>query len=129
MYQIKVTEEMGRGLYATRFIPANTTIQLCELLVLSQNDTVVVNQTELKYYTFKYNETQDCLVLGDGEILNHSDTPNIGYELISDNGRIVMQFYSLRSVFAGDQLFIDYAADVKIESEKYIQNKSLLGVS
>ena len=73
MYKIKFTDEMGRGLYASENLKIGATLMQCELLVLSQDDTKKVNDTDLKYYVFNYNENQDCIVLGDAEIFNHSD--------------------------------------------------------
>lgn len=128
MYYLKSTEEMGRGLYAAiGGIQEGKILFQAELLVLSEQDTKVVNTTDLQYYTFKYSETQDCLVLGDGEIFNHSDTPNIGYKLENYQGRKVMVFYALTNIEHGEQLFIDYNADTKVNTTSYINAKSLDG--
>lgn len=126
---IKITTDtiMGRCLVAERPIPAGMVIMQCELLVLSEVDTPLVNETDLKYYTFKFNETQDCLVLGLGEIFNHSSAPNVSYELVDLNCRKVMQFRAIKDVCAGEQLFIDYQADVQVNTEGYINTKSLVG--
>lgn len=127
MYQVKTSPEMGRGLYATRDISQNEIIMKCELLVLSENDTKVVNTTDLQFYTFKYNETQDCLVLGLGEIFNHSDDANVDYRLEDLDGRKVMVFRALRLIKPDEQLFINYNQDISIDADKYIKNKSLTG--
>lgn len=123
-YSLKETPEFGRGLYAQLDLKEGKLLFTAELLVLSQNDTVKVNETDLKYYTFKYNDTQDCLVLGDGEIFNHSDQPNMGYKLLDwgDTGRQVMAFYILRDIPAGEQLFIDYSSDIKVNASAYTVN-------
>jgi SET domain-containing protein len=110
-YYLKTTTEMGRGLYSTNNIKKDKILFTAELLVLSPEDTKKVNETDLKYYTFVYNETQDCLVLGDGEIFNHSESANIGYKIIDFDDRKVMAFYTLRDVEQHEQLFIDYSAD------------------
>lgn len=124
---IKVTEEFGRGLYATKAIKAGQTILQCEVLVLSQLDTIIVNRTELKYYTFVYSEEQDCIVLGNGEIFNHADDANVAYQLVDFDGRRVMVFTATQNVLPGFQLFIDYGADCKVDASKYIEQKSLMG--
>lgn len=123
-YVIKTYPEMGRGLEALHDLQTGEVLFTAELLILSPADTIKVNETDLQYYTFKYNDTQDCLVLGDGEIFNHSDTPSIGYKLIDwgAQGRKVMVFYALRDVRAGEQLFIDYNADVTVDVSKYTVN-------
>ena len=111
-YYIKMSHEFGRGLYPLRNINRGEIVAICEILVLSQNDTVKVNETDLKYYTFKFNETQDCLVLGDGEIFNHADDSNISYELVSHSenyqDRMRMMFVAKRDIPVSEQLMINY---------------------
>ena|SRR5882757_1108605 len=128
MVYIKVTPEFGRGVYASRLITQGETVAVCEVLVLSADDTRVVNGlTDLQYYTFVYNaETgQDCLVLGHGEIFNHSDMTNVIYVLEEHNGRKQMIFSAICDIAEGEQLFIDYNADTKVDTSAYI-GKNLL---
>jgi hypothetical protein len=129
MYQIKTTDQFGRGLYATETIRPRRVVMRCELLVLSPTDTVIVNATELKHYTFVFNSNQDCLVLGLGEIFNHSDKPNVSYQIVDFEGRKVMQFVSLSQIEPGQQLFINYENDSKVDVSKYVEQKSLLAQS
>lgn len=121
-YYVKNTEEYGRGVYARQKHFSDSLVEVCELLVLSQIDTPIVNSTDLKYYTFKYNENQDCLVLGIGEIFNHSDTPNVKYELKDIGGRKMMVFTALRTIEQDEQMFIDYNSDVEVDTSKYTVN-------
>ena len=117
MYYIAVTPEFGRGLYASDKLLAGETIEVCEVLPLSETDTQTVNTTDLKHYTFKYSDTRDCLVLGCGELFNHSDTPNVKYSLVKRGDRLVMEFKLIKDVYRAEQLFIDYNHDTKaIES-------------
>lgn len=126
MIHLKTTNEFGRGLYASQFIPEGTIILECEILILNEQDTNTVNTTELKYYTFKYDEKRDCLVLGHGEIFNHDDLPNVSYRLVDFNGRKVMQFKAISSIEQNSQLFIDYNDDIKVNINSYINQKSLM---
>lgn len=132
MYTIKVSPEMGRGLYATRKIGIGEVVAVCEILLLSPDDTIRVNETDLQYYTFKVNKLQDCLVLGDGEIFNHADglggvNANVVYQLETIDGRLKMVFTAVRVIDADAQLFIDYSADANVNIEKYVAKASLLG--
>lgn len=114
IYSVRMIEGMGRGIIAERDIRLGEIITNCELLVLSPDDTIKVNETDLQWYTFTFdkNSKQDCLVLGDGEIFNHSDEANVLYGLIDWNGRKLMRFQAARDIKKGEQLFIDYRADV-----------------
>lgn len=131
-YYIKMFDGMGRGLVANTDLREHQAVCRCELLILSPEDTAVVNRTGLQHYTFAYDlqdtsKPRDCLVLGDGEIFNHSDDANVGYRLEDIGDRKVMLFYALRPIKAGEQLFINYNADVdEVEIDGYLTSKSLL---
>jgi SET domain-containing protein len=114
IYSVQLVEGMGRGVIAERNIKLGEIITNCELLLLSPEDTIKVNETDLQWYTFTFdkNSKQDCLVLGDGEIFNHDDNANVLYGLIDWNGRKLMRFQASRDINKGEQLFIDYRADV-----------------
>ena len=125
IYSVQMIDGMGRGIIAEKDIKRGEVITNCELLVLSPDDTIKVNETDLKWYTFTFNaETrQDCLVMGDGEIFNHDDDANVLYGLIEFNGRKLMRFQASRDIKRGEQLFIDYGADVKkVDIEGYTIN-------
>lgn len=121
---------MGRGLFPLRNLYKGEIVSICEILVLSQDDTVSVNKTDLQYYTFKFNETQDCLVLGDGKIFNHADDSNISYELVKhseqNQERFRMIFVAKRDIGVTEQLFINYQDDTQVDTSKYIAQKSLI---
>jgi hypothetical protein len=128
MIKIECNAEFGRMIIATKNIPRNTIIEICEILVLSKEDTALVNKTDLQYYTFVYNQFQDCLVLGNGEIYNHSDDANVKYDLLLIDDRIKMVFTSVCNITAGDQCFTNYSQDdLNIDASGYINNKSLIG--
>ena len=125
IYSVQMIDGMGRGIIAEKDIKRGEVITNCELLVLSPDDTIKVNETDLKWYTFTFNaETgQDCLVMDDGEIFNHDDDANTLYGLIDFNGRKLMRFQACRDIKRGEQLFIDYGADVKkVDIEGYTIN-------
>lgn len=115
--QIKFTEEFGRGIYADQEIKSGQWVECAEILALNDQDTVMVNNTELKCYTFKLDDNSDCLVLGNGELYNHSDNPNVSYRLLHINGRSQMVFKAIKNIQKNDQLFIDYNEDGPTNAE------------
>lgn len=117
---------MGREVIAADNIACDAIIECCELLILSYEDTIKINNTELKYYTFVYEDGRDCLVLGNGEIFNHSGVPNVGYRIEMIDGRKKMVFRALRYITLGEQLFIDYKADSNNTNVELYQNKNLI---
>lgn len=125
--EIKFTQDMGRGVYASLDLTAGQEIEVCEILILSPPDSMVVNKyTSLVHYTFKYDQERDCLVLGNGEIFNHSDTANVSYTLETRDNRSFMVFRTLIDVPKDTQLFIDYNADTIVNVDSYLNNKSLI---
>lgn len=125
-YYVAVTPEMGRGLYAARNIDAGVVLFVAELLVLSERDTKMVDLIDLQYYTFKYNDKQDCLVLGDGELFNHDNDANVKYELQDYGDRKVMVFTTTKAVKADEQLMTNYSQDVVVDIKSY-NNINLVG--
>jgi len=113
IYSVQMIEGMGRGVIAERDIKLGEIITNCEILVLSPEDTLKVNETDLKWYVFTYdkNTKQDCLVMGDGEIFNHDDNANVLYGLVEWDKRKLMRFQASRDIKKGEQLFIDYRQD------------------
>lgn len=101
----------GRGVVALDYINEGVCLEVCPVLPLSTEDTVKVNQTSLKQYTFVFDKEkkQDCLVMGLGELYNHSDVPNVGYRL--NPICKTMEFYTLCPVAKGEQLFTNYRQD------------------
>ena len=121
-YYVKMTPDMGRGVFAEKNLEVGEIITNCEILVLSARDTKLVNQTDLQYYTFKFEGDQDCLVLGDGEIFNHDDNSNVSYRLVNINGRFLMEFSAIKPVKKDEQLFINYTDDTKVDVKGYKVN-------
>lgn len=120
MLQVKTSEKFGRGVYSTKLILQGQWIEICEILELDIKDSILVSNTALKNYTFKLDLNRDCLVLGHGELYNHSDTPNVSYRLLNLDGRAMMVFKALRTIQPDEQLFTDYRQDdPKIDLTQY----------
>lgn len=127
MYKIKTNPKSGRGLYADREIFPGEPVMTCELIVLSEKDTITLQETDLKYYTFVFNDTQDCLLLGDGELFNHCDVPNVSFDLKRYKDRMVMYFKCVRHIEDGEELVINYNSDIIVKVDEYIAAPSLVG--
>jgi SET domain-containing protein len=121
---VKTTKEYGRGVYALNGIISRQEIMLCETIVLSKEDTVSIQSTLLKFYTYTMNLTQDLICLGLGSLLNHSDKPNVSYAVeVGEDGKMLMRFNALRCIERGEQLFIDYKADCPIDLNEYMEKR------
>jgi SET domain-containing protein len=104
------SQERGRGVFTTEFIPSGTVIEISPVLVLSETDRVEVEKTELYNYIFEWGENGKacCVALGYLSIYNHSYQANCSYEMEFEEER--MRIVTVRDIDAGEELFINYNA-------------------
>lgn len=140
-HELRIDEvgNMGRCIFSSRPITKGDVIMKCEILVLPEFDTLLVNDTVLKHYVFKYDDRQDCIVLGHGSMFNHAPTvalnepdaiygtlANVSFELVQYGERKLMFFLATRDIEQGEQLFIDYTQDTSVDVNQYLKQVSLI---
>ena len=78
MIAIRQFKRKGRGLVATREIPAGERIVTCPVIVYDDEDAGRISKTRLGDYNFRFGERQNraCIVLGVISLCNHADEPN-----------------------------------------------------
>lgn len=100
----------GHGIFATTFLPADTTLEECPFLRIPASICAGI----LDDYVFDMEPEDDgeeesswySLVLGWGSLFNHSDRHNTEYWYDPDRHLIV--FHTIRAVEPGNQLFVNY---------------------
>ena len=105
MIEIKKTRKMGRGLFAAVDLPEDVIIEVSPAVVYKFSKKF--HPTDR--YTFEWSKTEVALALGLGSLFNHSVRPNVDWRNRGDNSTI--EFFTIRPVKAGRQLFIDYGYD------------------
>ena len=108
---IDKTDEMGRGVFTKRSIPANTIIEISPVIVMSSEERKLLDQTLLHDYIFEWgpDSKQCCMALGYVPVYNHSYRSNCEYEM--DFGNQVIKIKTIRNIEAGEELFINYNGD------------------
>ena len=108
---IRETGEMGRGVFTSKPIKANTIIEKSPVIVLNKRERVEVEKTLLNNYIFEWGPrgTGGCMALGYISIYNHSYTSNCEYEMYYDEEVIAVK--TMRAIRAGEELFINYNGD------------------
>jgi len=108
---IDKTDERGRGVFTKRSIPANTIIEISPVIVMSSEERKLLDQTLLHDYIFEWgpDSKQCCMALGYVPVYNHSYQSNCEYEM--DFGNQVIKVKTIRTIEAGDELFINYNGD------------------
>jgi SET domain-containing protein len=103
----------GRGVFTLDDIPADSLIEICPVIVLSETDMKNIHQTDLHDYYFLWGEEQDqcAIALGYGSLYNHSYHPNARYLLDYEDQTI--DIVSIRAIEAGEEIMVNYNGDPK----------------
>ncbi|ORY03938.1 hypothetical protein BCR34DRAFT_573085 [Clohesyomyces aquaticus] len=106
----------GRGIFATKDIPAKTIIDVCPVLVLGLDENVKhIEHTSLYHYTYNWpirdgngdRKVAQAVVFGLGSMFNHStQDQNVGWT--RDDTRLLVTYRALRDIPAGEELCISY---------------------
>ena len=109
--KVKKSKIHNKGVFAKKNIRKNEVIEICNLIILNQKDTEIINKTSLYDYYFSWNDKGSGIALGNGSLYNHSYEPNAKYEknFITNTLRIV----ALKSITAGSEITVNYNGNPK----------------
>ncbi|KZM20665.1 uncharacterized protein EKO05_0007200 [Ascochyta rabiei] len=115
---IKVDTPKGRGVYATKTIPAKTVIDVCPVLILGLDENKThIEHTSLYHYTYNWpvvdsngdKQVAQAVILGLGSMFNHSaQDQNIVWD--RDPERLIITYRALRDIPVGQELCISYGS-------------------
>lgn len=102
---------MGRGVFTSEAIEADTVIEISPVIVMSAEDRKHLDQTLLHDYIFEWGgkKNQCCMALGYVPMYNHSYRSNCEYEMDYENELIRIK--TVRFIKKGEELFINYNGD------------------
>src|SRR5262245_40614344 len=105
------SNEKGRGVFTKTEIAAQTIIEISPVIVMSAEERIFLDQTLLHDYIFEWgvDSKQCCMALGYIPVYNHSYQSNCEYEM--DFEKQTMSVKTIRSIEAGEELFINYNGD------------------
>lgn len=123
------TPDRGRGVFTSKSIKKGTVIEVAPMIVFSEKDRLVINDTFLYEYYFEWGDRgrKGALALGFGSLYNHSYTPNAKYN--PDFNLNVLEFEAHRDIKAWEEITVNYNLDpddatpVWWEREKIKPNK------
>ena len=106
--------KFGHGVFASEYIPADTTLEECHHLRIRKEDCSgiiddYVYSLESEHEALEEESEYYSLPLGWGSIFNHADEHNTEYW--HDTERDLIVFHTIKNVSAGEQLFINYGKD------------------
>jgi|SRR5690606_22573993 len=105
---IAETEKMGKGVFTSAAIKNNTIIEVSPVVVMSDEERKLLDQTRLHDYIFEWEaELQKCcMALGYVAVYNHSYQSNCEYEM--DYATELITIKTMRNIEPGEELFINY---------------------
>lgn len=108
---ISSTANMGKGVFTSENLVAGTIIEVSPVIVMSNADRKLIDQTLLHDYIFEWGDNikQCCMALGYIPMYNHSYRSNCEYDM--DYDEETMTIKTVRFVKAGEELYINYNGD------------------
>ena len=102
------TKDKGRGVFSRKKITGGTVIEIAPVIVMSNDDRKLLDQTLLHDYIFMWgkDKNQCCMALGYVPVYNHSYLANCEYFMNYDND--TMYIKTVKMVGAGEELTINY---------------------
>ncbi|GAA6006657.1 Tad3p [Rhodotorula paludigena] len=116
---------VGRGVFATAYIPAGEVVEISPVLVLDEKEykgrskgetddgtLKGVEASQLRGYVFTWGRDGSMAVaLGIGSLFNHSSSPNVTYSL--DYSQYTISYRTAKPVRQGEELTIFYGHSVR----------------
>lgn len=102
---------VGRGVFASRDIPAYTVLDICPVLVLSPEENKQhIEKTSLYHYTYNWpivgpdgtKQTSQAVIFGLGSLFNHSRDQNVIWE--RDLDRHIVTYRTSRAIRKDEEL-------------------------
>ncbi len=107
--EVRASPVHGRGVYATRSVPAGEVMVEAHALLLEPDDTDALAGHLLASYLVAWDEHRTAVPFGPLSFVNHDDAPNA--ELVVDHDRTMVLLVTTARVAAGSEVTVDYGED------------------
>lgn len=96
----------GIGVFSKENIFEGEIIEVCPIILLSNEDITYVDNTKLYNYYFNWEKNQIAIGLGYGSLYNHSYEPNAIYIKDYNNKQIIIK--ALKNINKNEEIFVNY---------------------
>lgn len=105
------TESRGRGVYTNEDIEEGVLVEVSPVIVMSQAERLLLDQTLLHDYIFEWGDQKDqcCMAMGYVPVYNHSYQSNCEYGM--DYEQQLISVITVRRIKAGEELLVNYNGD------------------
>ena len=100
----------GQGVFALRDFAKGEILERCPYLVIDDDDLSDATRLQDYLFTSPDNPHDYLCVMGYGMMYNHSDDPNVEWQIDDDDLRFVC-FIAKKAISAGDEILQDYGRD------------------
>lgn len=104
--EVRNSDIHGIGVFCVNDISKDEIIETCQLIILNEKDTKIIDDTFLYNYYFSWENNASAICLGDGSLYNHSIKPNSNY--IKDFSNGVIRFVALKDIKSGEEILVNY---------------------
>lgn len=128
MIELRETEDMGGGVFATRHIYPNKLILKNNATPFNEREWQAIKQTPIGPMLFVARKGKGCFAAwGDITLVNHSDNPNADIDTAEVDGRLVVMLVATKRIKPGQQIFISYANIGDVGTYPWYKNLSTSG--
>lgn len=108
-----VSEQKGRGVFATKKFNYGDLIETCPVLVIPKQEAATLRSSEVWNYMFPWNSYAStmedrAIAMGYGMLYNHHHDPNAVYKFNTAPQLPSIEFYALKDIEVGDEITIYY---------------------
>jgi SET domain-containing protein len=96
----------GAGVFCVDNILKDEIIEICQLIILNEKDTQIIDNTFLYNYYFSWEKNGSAICLGSGSLYNHSIEPNAKYIKEFDDNKIT--FIAIKDIKKGEEVLVNY---------------------
>ncbi|MBP6623743.1 MAG: SET domain-containing protein-lysine N-methyltransferase [Chitinophagaceae bacterium] len=104
-----LTENKGWGVFTKSFIAAGTLIEESPVIVMTEAEKALLDQTRLHDYIFFWQDNFCCMAMGNIPIYNHAFPSNCEY--FQDYEKNTIYIKSVVDIQANEELCINYNGD------------------
>lgn len=111
----------GQGVFAAQDIEEGQVIEVCPIILFPKSQLEYIRKTVLDDYYFDWGEEGEwfAFCLGYGSLYNHSYEPNAEYGM--DFEAQTIDFYCIKDIRAGEEIFINYNGDADNRSKVWFE--------
>jgi len=120
-----ISRKKGKGLFAKDRIPKGEVIDIAHIILISNNDWNLIDNTVLSNYSFEWDdpksigEYESAISLSVSQLINHSYDPNVKYIYNYKNKCIT--YTTLRDISKGEEITVNYNGVVDDKSPVWFE--------